>query len=187
MAEVTNIVATAEVSAHSGPAHHESAYRADAISGEMVLFTWISFLIAAVLLHRLAWKPILRALDKRERDIRTSLDEAALAHQQAENSAAESRKIVGEAMDRARAMGEEARLASERSAARLEKDAQDKARRLVEDANKEIAAAQHRAIDDLRREAAILAIQLSERMLAEQMTPEQRRSYEERMAGKLSS
>ena len=116
-----------------------------------------------------------------------ALDEAESAHKQAENSAGESRKIMAEAMDRARALTEEARLASERSAARLEKEAQDKSRRLVEDANQEIVAAQRRAIEDLRREAAALAIQLSERMLTEQLTPEQRRAYEQRMAGKLPS
>ncbi len=186
MADLTNTTATAEVHASGGLADLASTSAIE-VSGNMVLLTWTAFLIAAILLHRLAWKPILRALDKRERDIRTALDEAALAHQQAGNSAAESRKIVAEAMDRARAMTEETRQAAERSATRIEKEAQDKSRRLIEDANQEIKAAQNRAIEDLRREAATLAIQLSEQMLAEQLTPEQRRTYEQRMAGKLPS
>jgi len=187
MADVTNITATAEVPANAHWWQTLAPTSAINVSLDMVLLTWTAFLIAAILLHRLAWKPILRALDKRERDIRTALEEADLAHKQAENSAAESRKIVGEAMNRARAMTEETRLAAERSAARIEKEAQDKSRRLIEDANQEITAAQRRAIEDLRREAATLAIQLSERMLTEQLTPEQRHAYEQRMAGKLPS
>ncbi|MFZ4394423.1 MAG: F0F1 ATP synthase subunit B [Kiritimatiellia bacterium] len=188
MADETNLTATVEVPSH-GQVGRDAVAPTSAIdvSNRMVLLTWIAFLLAAVLLHRLAWRPILRALDKRERDIRTALDEAEQAHRQANNSAAESRKIVAEAMDRARALSEETRLATERSAARIEKEAHEKARRLVEDANQEIAAAQHRAIEDLRKEAAALSILLSERMLNEQMTPEQRRAYEQRMAGKLPS
>ena len=184
MADVTNITATAEVPAHRGLADLAPTSAID-VSGKMVLLTWVAFLIAAILLHRLAWKPILRALDKRERDIRTALDEAELAHKQAENSASESRKIIGEAADRARGMTEEARLAAERVATRIEKEAQEKSRRLIEDANREIAAAQRRAIEDLRGEAAKLAIQLSEQMLSEKLTADQRRAYEQRMAGKV--
>ena len=187
MADVTNITATAEVPANAHWWQTLAPTSAINVSLDMMLLTWTAFLIAALLLHRLAWKPILRALDKRERDIRTALEEADLAHKQAENSAAESRKIVGEAMNRARAVTEEARLAAERSAARIEKEAQDKSRRLIEDANQEITAAQRRAIEDLRREAAELAIGLSEKMLAEQMTPEQRRAYQARMIEKLPS
>jgi F-type H+-transporting ATPase subunit b len=186
MAQETTTAASVEVPAHGGLAGLFPT-NAKGISNEMMLLTWLAFLITVILLHRLAWKPILRALDKRERDIRASLDDAARAHQQAENSAGESRRIVAEAADRARAMTEETRMATERSAARIEKEAQDKSRHLLENANLEIAAAQRRAIEDLRREAAALAIQLSERMLAEQLTPEQRRAYEQRMAGKLPS
>jgi len=186
MADQSNITAHAEVPVKSGLAGLTPTSAID-VSGKLILLTWTAFLIAAILLHRLAWKPLLRALDKREHDIRTALDEAAAAHQQAENAAGESRKIVAEAMDRARAMTDEARLAAERSAARIEQETQEKSRRLIEDANAEISAAQNRAIEDLRREAATLAIQLSERMLTEQLTPEQRRAYEQRMAGKLQS
>ena len=186
MADVKDITATAEVHAGGGLADLVPT-NAIEISGKMILLTWTAFLIAAILLHRLAWKPLLKALDKRERDIRTALDEAELAHQQAANSATETRKIVSEAAERARAMTEEARLAAERSAARIEKEAQEKSHRLVEAANQEIAAAQRRAIEDLRREAATLAIQLSEQMLSEQLTPEQRRAYEQRMSGKIPS
>ena len=186
MADVKNITATAEVHPHGGLANLAPTGASD-IAWQMVLLTWIAFLTAAILLHRLAWKPILRALDKREKEIRTALDEAELAHQQAANAATESRKIIAEAADRARSMNEEARVASERSATRIEKEAQDKARRLIDDANHEIATAQRRAIEDLRREAAMLAIQLSEQMLSEKMTPAQRLAYEQRMAGKVPS
>ncbi len=186
MSDATNISATAEVSGHSWRDTVAPTSTID-VAGQMVLLTWVAFVLAAVLLHRLAWKPILRALDKREREIRTALEEAEQAQQQAGNSATESRKIMAEAMERARAMSEETRLASERSTARIEAEAHDKARRLLEAANQEIATAQRAAIENLRREAAALAIQLSEQMLAEQLTPEQRLAYEQRMTGKLPS
>jgi F-type H+-transporting ATPase subunit b len=186
MAHETNTTATLEVPPRGGLAGLAPTSAID-ISGTMVVLTWISFLLAAFLLHRLAWRPLLRALDKREREIRNSLEEAETARRQTELSAERSRQLVAEAMDRARALSEESRLASERAAARLDQEAREQARRLVDDANQEIAAARLRAVEELRREAATLAVQLSERMLDEQMTPEQRRAYEQRMAGKMPS
>jgi len=154
---------------------------------EMVVITWAAFLIAFFLLHRLAWRPLLRALDKRERDIRGALDEAERAHKQAAADAERNRQAINEAAERARAMQEEARVAAERAAARMDQESREKSRRLLEDAEREIDAARQRAVEGLRREAAELAIGLSEKMLAEQMTPEQRHAYQARMIEKLPS
>jgi F-type H+-transporting ATPase subunit b len=159
-------------------AHNVRAFRADEVSGRMVLLTWAAFLIAVILLHRLAWKPILRALDKRERDIRDALDGAERARREAAQADERNRRAMAEAAERARALAEESRRAAERTAARLEAEARDKARRVAEDAAREIADSRRRAADDLRRETAGLAIALSERLLAERLTPEQRRAYE---------
>lgn len=183
MAEATNN-ATMTVPATGGLAGLAPTSAID-ISGKMILLTWIAFGIAAILLHRLAWKPILRALEKRERDIRVSLDDADRARKEAESSSARNRQAIGEAMDRARAINEEARVAAERTAARLEKEAREKARRLVDDASQEIAAAQRRALEELRREAGLLSVQISEKMLGEQLTPAQRSAYADRVVGNL--
>lgn len=185
MADETNTASVAVVPAHGLNALFPTT--TTDIGREMVLLTWVAFLLAALLLHRLAWKPILRALDHRERKIRDALEGAERAQQQAGAAAGESRRLVDEAAGRARALQEEARLASERAAARIEQEAREKARRLVEDAGRAIDAAQRRATEDLRREAAALAVQISEQMLAERLTPEQRQAYEARVAGRLPS
>jgi len=186
MADATNIVATTGTRAAPG-LENLAPTSAKVISGEMILLTWAAFLIAAILLHRLAWRPLLRALDKRERDIRGALDEAERAHKQAAADAERNRRAIQETAERARAMQEEARVAAERAAARMDQESREKSRRLLEDAEREIEAARQRAVEGLRREAAELAVGLSEKMLAEQMTPEQRRAYQARMIEKLPS
>mgnify|MGYP000616603919 CR=1 FL=1 len=52
--------------------------------GQVVLLTWIAFLIAFVVLGKLVWKPILQWLESRETEIRSSLDDAAAARKAAE-------------------------------------------------------------------------------------------------------
>ena len=185
MAEETNITTTVAVPVEKDVAGISTA--ADKIHLEMVAITWAAFIIAAVLLHRLAWKPLLRALDKRERDIRSALDEADQARKQAAVDAEKNRRAISEVAERARAMQEESRLASERAAARMDQESREKSRRLFEEAEREIEAARLRAMDDLRREAATLAIALSEKMLSEKMTPEQRSAYQQRMLKDLPS
>ena len=187
MAEEATSNATVSVPASGGLTglFRTDAATPDAINKQMVLLTWFAFLIAAILLHRLAWKPILRALDKREQGIRDSLDEADRARKQAEKSAEQSRLATAQAMAEARAMTEEARQNAARTAVRLEQEAHEKVRRMLDDAAKEIDATRRRAEDDLRREAGQLAIQLSEQMLAEHLTPAQRQAYETRAIEKL--
>ena len=155
------------------------------VSDELVLLTWVTFIIAALLLHKLGWKPLLRALEHREKGIRDALDEAAAARKEAAAVQEQGRKIVADAAEKARAMADEARRAAERSASAIEQEARDQARRLREEADREIAAAKQQVREDLRRESAGLAVAIAGRILREETTPEQLQAMTGRLARKL--
>lgn len=155
------------------------------VSHELVLLTWATFLIAAFLLHKLAWKPLLRALEHREKGIRDALDGAAAARQETARVREEGRKAVAEAAEKARLLAEEARRAAARTAAAIEQEARDQARRLLEEADREIAAARQRAAEDVRRESARLAVDMAGRLLRDEVTPEQMTAYTRRVARTL--
>src|SRR5262249_13916510 len=63
------------------------------------LFIWtiITFLVLLALLAKFAWKPLLKALEKREETIRKSLEDAQKAKEELERLQSESAQIIRQA------------------------------------------------------------------------------------------
>ena len=66
-------------------------------SDKMILLTWLAFGIAALCLHKLLWKPILRAVEGREKAISDALDGAAVARKELSESEVRGRQVVAQA------------------------------------------------------------------------------------------
>lgn len=150
------------------PTAHEPARKSEMdVSGLMILLTWVSFGLAAVILHRIAWKPMLRALDRRETMIRKSVDDAERARKTVEQAAERQTAMLAEADGKARALLEEARKTAAAMATGIEAEARTEARRLVAEAAAEIENQRRRAVESLRDDAARMATDLAERILKE--------------------
>ena len=154
------MIATAEPAAGHGQPRSEMD-----VSGTMVLMTWLSFGVAAVILHRIAWKPMLRALDRREGMIRRSVEDAEKARKAIEHASERQKTVLAEADAKARGIVDEARKAAAAAAALIEAEARADARRLVDEAAVEIDNCRRKAVESLRSDAARLAADLAERIL----------------------
>lgn len=151
------------------------------LSGTMSLLTWVTFILAAIVLYRIAWKPILRTLDKRERDIAKSVEDMDKARAATAGALEEQKRILAEADVRARQIVEEARRSAEAMAVALDQKARGEARGMVEEAAREIERHRLEAVASLRREAAELAIEAAGRILSERGAGPDGRAFSERM------
>lgn len=151
------------------------------VSDEMVVLTWITFVLAALILYRLAWKPILAALDKRETEIRESLEEAEQRHQESEKAAQETKTMLARAQDDARQVVEQARKAAQDLAATLREKADKEARETVKSAAQEIDFARTKAVAALRKESAALAIDLAGKVVSKEMTAAEKSALMDRL------
>ena len=144
------------------------------VSGTMALLTWVTFIIATYLLYRIAWKPILTALDKREQTIKKSLDEAE--KMQAQTAAAEEKRqqMLSNAETEAQRIVAEARQTAVVVSATLQDQARVEARTLIANAEREIQLATEKAVTQLRRESAALAVDLAGRLVRETVSPERK-------------
>ena len=140
-----------------------------AVSDTMVLLTWMAFLIACIALHKLAWKPILQAIERREDKIRQSLKEAADIQARAAMDKEAQRMMLAEATREAAAIVERARLAAEATARTLEAKSRAESEALVQEAHVEIERAKVKAMVDLRREASGLALQMAGRVIGQKL------------------
>lgn len=167
-----------------GSGHGESGGVMD-VAPTMVAMTWVIFFITLFILYRVAWKPILRALEIREQKIRKSLDDAEAARKAAAEAEERCRAIVADAGRQARSIMEEGRATASQLADAIESKARAEADRAVQDAKREIEAATAAARAVLRRDTAELAVSIAGRLVRENMDTAKNQALASDLAEKL--
>lgn len=148
-----------------------------------IFWTLITFAFLIALLARFAWKPLLGALETRERSIQESIDKAREDRDQAEGLLREQRELLGQARrERAEAVSE-----GQRDAEKLKAEILDEARKqreqLLVQTQSQIDAGLRQARAELRSVTVDLAILAAEKLLARNLDdPTQRRLVEEYLA-----
>lgn len=148
-----------------------------------VFWTLITFIILIVLLARFAWRPLLGALETREKSIQESIDKAREDREQAEQLISRHRELLDQARrERAEAVSE-----GQRDAEKLKAEILDEARKqreqVLAQTQKQVEAGLRQARAELRGVAVDLAIQAAEKLLTKNLDdPTQRRLVEEYLA-----
>jgi F-type H+-transporting ATPase subunit b len=107
---------------------------------DLALWSLITFVIFVALLARFAWRPLIRALDKREALIRDDIAAAESARIKSEQMLAEHAKTLAKAQDEVRAILAEGR-----------RDAEQAKLDIISEAQKEAEAAKQRALNEIGR------------------------------------
>ena len=141
----------------------------------MVVLTWVSFISLLIILHKFAWKPILTALDAREKSIRSAVDNAQQIKSELEKIDQERSKILNEAYAKSKEVIDQSRNAALEAAKVIERKSKDEARIILENARQEIRAEEEKIKSELRREGADLAIQLASKLVRENLDEEKNR------------
>ena len=173
---------TIEVPSSSG---HDAEPSLVAISGPLVTLTWVLFLVTAVLLYKVAWKPILKALDLREKSIRKALDNAAAAQADMERTEERRRQVMADTESRQREIIEEAKRSAGELATRLQQQAERETAALLADARRDIETATEQARRRLRAESADVAVDMAARLIGENMDAARHEALVERLAREM--
>ena len=148
------------------------------MSGQMVVLTWVAFAIAAAALHRLLWKPILKAVGERERTVADALEGAAQARQEVAEVEARGQALVQQAEEDARAVAARAMRDAEAIHAKADAEARADAAARMEEARRVIEGEHRKAFETLRLDAADRLTDALERMLRQNLTEEQKQAYQ---------
>ncbi|MDI6774674.1 MAG: F0F1 ATP synthase subunit B [Verrucomicrobiota bacterium] len=173
-----------EVPPKPGPARGGEPPLMD-VSGSLMLWTWVSFAVVAIILYKTAWKPIMRALDDREKAIRKALEDAEKARAEMAEATARRRRILADSDAEARRIVAEAKAGALDAAEKIEKQTRDNLRRLKDDAERQIEASAGRARAALRAESAELAVLMAERALQETMDPARQKELVDRLVKEI--
>ena len=135
-------------------------------------FTLAIFILVLVVLARFAWKPLLKALQNREKYIRDTLEAARRDRQDYEQRLRDLETRMNKAREDASAIVEEGRRDGEQVKRRIEEEARKNADALIDRAKREIGIARDSALKDLYEQSSQLAMLMAGSVLRRQLGPE---------------
>lgn len=147
----------------------------------MFLLFLLVFVIAAAILKKFAWGPILDGLDAREEKIQKSIEQAEEIQAKLEDIESRQVSMITEADEKAKGIVEKSREAAKEAAKVIEGKAREEARILVENATREIDSAREKAEASLRQESAELAVGLASKILDEELTKERQKDLTDKL------
>ncbi|HTK80670.1 MAG TPA: F0F1 ATP synthase subunit B [Bacteroidota bacterium] len=141
----------------------------------LMIWTVITFVALMAVLGKFAWKPLLEALRKREEHVRTSIERAEQAREDAERILEENRKQLANAEREAQRILSEGRALGDKLKSEIVEQANQQTRRMVDQAKQEIDRDKEAALSQLRNEVANLAIGAAEKILDETLDEQKQR------------
>lgn len=140
------------------------------VSPDPGLFIWstVAFLILFFLLSKFAWKPIVQALDERERSIEDALSKAEMAKAEMAKLISENEDLLREArLERDNILKEAKEIKDQ-----IINDAKDSAKaegaKLIEKAKDEITNQKLAAMAEIKNQVSTLSLDIAEKVLRKQ-------------------
>ena len=133
----------------------------------MMIWGWVTFIVLLILLYKVAWKPILSTIDKRENTIQGSLDSAKNAQEEAEKLLSKHQEMIKSAEQEAQNLIRENKDLAEKSQQEILAQARDTAQNFIEKAKADIEKEKEAALLSLRTEVADLVITATRKIIGE--------------------
>jgi len=131
----------------------------------LIFWSALGFLIVLFILSKYAWKPILSALDEREKNIEDALKSAEIARNEMANLKAENEKIIHEA----KIERDEMLLKASETAKHMIEEAKNAASlegsKMIENAKAAIETEKLAALEEMKAQVGILALNVAEKIL----------------------
>ena len=131
----------------------------------LIFWTAITFLLVLLILKKIAWGPILTALQDREKGIQSSIDRAHQAKDESEAILRKNRELLSKADADADRIIREGKDYADKLRADITEKAQSEAKKMIAMAKDEIEQEKRRALDVLRNEVADLAVKGAEKII----------------------
>ena len=135
----------------------------------LIFWTTVSFAILYFILAKFAWKPILGAVNEREKSIKDALSAAEKAKEEMVNLKADNEKILNEAKLQRESLLKEAREIKSKIIADAEIQATEKANKLIDAAKTAIENEKSAAMKELQNTVVDLSFNIAEKLLTKEL------------------
>lgn len=152
----------------------------------LIFWTVVTFLVLLVILKKVAWKPILEALDQREAAIKESLDKAEKAREEAQKVLDKNQANIALAEEESKKIIDQSRAYAEKLKDQMIRESKEQARKIVEDASAEIDRKKEAAFNELKNQVAEIAINAAEKILKESLDKESNKKIVDKYISDIS-
>ncbi|MBA4250953.1 MAG: ATP synthase F0 subunit B [Chlorobiaceae bacterium] len=142
------------------------------VNAGLAFWTTLTFLILLFLLKKFAWKPILKALDEREKKIKESLELAQRAKEDAEKMMLENKSNLLRAEEESKKIIEQSKEFAEKLKNQIIDESKDQAKKLIENASAEIDRKKLETFEELKIQVANLSIEIAEKVIRKNLDRE---------------
>ena len=135
----------------------------------LIFWTLIAFGITLWILRKYAWKPILKSLDEREKNISDSILSAENVRKEMSELKSENEALLAQAREERATMMREAKETRDKIIQDAKEQARVETNKIVADAQSVINQQKMAAITDLKNQVGNLVIEVSEKVLRREL------------------
>jgi F-type H+-transporting ATPase subunit b len=151
----------------------------------LIIWTLISFFLLLVLLKKLAYPQILKAMKNREQTIMTQLEEAQKTKAAAEKILEDYKRQLSEARAESQKLMNEGKALGESMRKEIIQKAQEESNQIVKRAQEEIELQKQKALLELREKVADLSIMAATKVINKSLNSEDNRRLVEEYVSKV--
>jgi F-type H+-transporting ATPase subunit b len=140
----------------------------------LIFWTSTVFLLLVFILGKYAWKPILSAVKSREQGIEEALKSAERALNDMRELKAANEVILNQARTERDNLLKEARETKDSIIAEAKQKAQTESDRILATAREQIANEKNSAVSELKKQVAILSIEIAEKILKSELSNDEK-------------
>lgn len=136
----------------------------------LIVWTLIAFAITLWILGKFAWKPIVKSLDEREKNISNSILAAENVKKEMAELKSENEALLSKARDERAIMMREAKETRDKIITEAKEQARQETNKIVSDAQVVINQQKMAAITELKNNVGKLVIEVSEKVLRRELS-----------------
>ena len=135
----------------------------------LIFWMLVVFLLVVFILAKFAWKPIINGLKERENEIQGALDLAERTKAEMIQLKSDNEKLIAEANAVRDRILRDAKDVADRTILESKDKAAIEAQKIIESARDTIRTEQHMAISKIRKEVAVLSLEIAEKVLRREL------------------
>ena len=136
----------------------------------LIFWTTVVFTLLLLLLKKFAWKPILNAVDERNKNIDDALKAADKAKEEMNLLNAENERVLNEAKTERDNLLQEPRTMKQEIISDAKKQASIEAEKMIAIAKEQISNEKMKVVTELKNQVAEIAIIIAEKVIKEELT-----------------
>lgn len=149
----------------------------------LIIWTLVAFIVVLYILAKYAWKPILKSLDEREKNITDSILSAENVKKEMAALKNENEALLTKAREERSQMMREAKETRDKIIQEAKEQARKETSKIVADAQAVINQQKMAAITDLKNQVGILVLEVSEKVLRRELNnKEEQEKYIQQLA-----